>query len=163
MAAPVRKIIVDVDAATPWRWKANGGAGVFTERVYFRDFAAAATTANLDLTGFPGGIVIEGAFVMFNTNFTGGAVATCTMSVGTTGSPAAYVAATTVFSGATVTAPIANVGLTLVPGTFLNAATPLGAGTVRVQLITTVANTNALTAGVADIWLRLRAVAFRAK
>jgi hypothetical protein len=163
MAAPVRKIIVDVDAATPWRWKANGGTGLFTERVYFRDFAAAGLTGNLDLTGFPGALVIEGAWVMFNTNFTGGAVATCTMSVGTTATPTAYVAATTVFTGATVTAPIVNPGVTIVPGTFLNATTPLGAGTVRVQVVTTVGNTNALTAGVADIWLRLRAVAYRAK
>lgn len=163
MAAPVRQTIVDQDATFPSRWKTNGAAFLWTVRLNFKSFAAAALTADQDFTGFVGGSVIEGAFLLFNQNWTGGAVATATLQVGTTATPNLYVAATSVFAGATTTAPLPIVGLTLVPGTFLNAANPMGAGTVRVRLTTTVANTNALTAGVADLYIRLRFPFFRAK
>jgi hypothetical protein len=166
VAAPTRQIIVDLDFTFPARWKANGAAFMWTRRVYFRDFAAAALTGDLDVVGFPGGVVIEGAGALVNTPFSGGAAATATLSAGTTGSPALYMAAQDVFTttAATPTAPKALVGLTLVPFTFLGtAATPLALSTVRFRLTTTVGNTNVLTAGVADVFLRLRAVAYRAK
>jgi hypothetical protein len=166
MAAPTRQIIVDLDFTYPQRWKANGAAFIWTRRVYFRDFAAAAVTGDLDVVGFPGAVLVEGAYAMVNTPFTGGAAATATLSAGTTGSPALYMAAQDVFSttAATPTAPKALVGLTLVPGTYLGtAATPLATSTVRFRLTTTVGNTNVLTAGVADVFLRLRATAYRAK
>jgi hypothetical protein len=165
MAAPVRQCIVDLDASYPERWKANGAAFLWTQRLYFSQYAAAATTGNFDISGFPGLAVIEGAWVLLSQNFTGGAVATSTFSVGTTASPALYVAATTVFAtAATKTAPTALVGLTLVPGTYLGtAAAPASSATIRTQVVTTVGNTNVLTAGQLDLYVRLRFTAYRAK
>ena len=167
MTAPVRQFPIDYDKSVAPRWEANNGACVWTRRVYFSNFAAAALTGNLDIGGFgPGPIVIEGCWAIVNTPFAGGAAATATLSAGTTASPALYMAATNVFTttGATPTAPVVNVGLTLVPGTMLaTAATPLNTATVRFQLVTTVGNTNVLTAGVADVYLRLRPCTYRAK
>jgi hypothetical protein len=167
MAAPVRQFPIDYDKAVAPRWEANNGSCVFTRRVYFSQFAAAALTGDLDMGGFgPGPIAVEGAWLILNTPFSGGAAATATMSAGTTGSPALYMAATDVFTtnAATPTAPKVNVGLTLVPGTMLaTAATPLATATIRLRLTTTVGNTNVLTAGVADFYVRLRPVTYRAK
>lgn len=129
---------------------------LWTRRFHYADFAAAAATGNKDISGFPGGLVIEGAWAWLITNFTGGGAGSATLSIGTTGSPALYVAATSVFSGARK----ALVGLTLVPGTFLNPTTPTDSATVRFQLIANV-NTNLLTAGAVDVYLRLRAVSLR--
>jgi hypothetical protein len=124
----------------------------------FKNFATAATTVNYDITGFTGGLLILGAFIVPRINFTGGGAATATMSVGTTGTPTAYVAATTVFSGAQ---PRSIVGVTQVPGTYLGgAATPLAASTVRIQLICDV-NCSLLTAGLADIFMMLAATSAR--
>ena len=158
MAAPVRKIIVspkrrgdalDQDSHAIYFWR----------RLNYQDFAAAATTGNLDLTGFPGGLVVEGAFLYLVSVFAGGSVSAATLSVGTTSDAEKYVAATNVFTGAT--APAAILGKTLVPGVFLNTTTPTGAGTIRVQMLTTTANTNALTSGKADLYVRLRAASIR--
>jgi|SRR5215475_6610428 len=160
-----REIVVD-GRAPEANWKQNIGWQIWTRRIYFNDpvfTATAGLTANKDFTGFPGGLMIRGAFVVFTQNWTGGSVATSTLSVGTTASPAAYVAATTVFSGATpITTPVVNPGLTQVPGVFL-ATPPISQGTVRVQLVTTVGNVNTLTAGRADIYLILAAVAINTR
>ncbi len=134
----------------------------FRKRVYFTDFATAATTGNVDVlqpdpwTHFPAGIEIEGAGISLITNFTGGGAGTATLSVGTTGDAVAYVAATSVFSGAYK--KIA--GKTLVPFTFLEGTGAPAKSTVRVALVCDV-NTNLLTAGKADIYLKLRAVSVR--
>ena len=117
----------------------------------FGMFLTAGLTANFDLTGFPAGCLITGAFIRNRQNWTGGAIATATLSVGSTGSPAIYVAATNVFSGA----PATLVGITQAPGTFVNSANPLAAGTIRIQLVTTVGNTNALLTGSADVFISL--------
>lgn len=155
MAAPVRKIIV-----SPKRlgdaMDQDSGAILFRRRVYVAEFAAAATTGNLDLTGFPGGMLIEGAFVFRITPFTGGGAGSATISVGSTGDAVKYVAATTVFTGSGTSI----VGLTQVPGTFINSTTPTAAGTVRIALVADV-NTNLLTFGKADVYLRLRSASVR--
>lgn len=143
------------------------GTLLFRKRIYFTDFSAAATTVNLDTqpgqvwtTSFPAGLEIMGAYFSVVTNFTGGAVATATLSAGTVATPTAYVAATTVFSGS----PRINPGVTLVPGTFMTGAATypwVGNATLRLQLIVTVANANALTAGKADLYMRLQAASVR--
>lgn len=157
MAAPVRKIIVSPkrrgDALDQ-----DSSAILFWRRLNVADFAAASTTGNLDLTGFPGGLTIEGAFLVNVVDWAGGGAASATLSVGTTGTADAYVAATSVFTGV---GNVAIVGKTIVPGTFLGgAATPLASGTVRVALVSSV-NTNLMTAGKADLYIRLRAVSAR--
>lgn len=124
-------------------------------RFGFTNFNVAATTVNADLTGFPGGVVIEGAFVSIRANFTGGGAASAMISVGTVATPGAYVAPADAFAGAV---PRIFVGVTIVPGTFLaGVATPLAAGTVRTQLVASV-NGSLLTAGRADVFLKLAAV-----
>jgi hypothetical protein len=138
-------------------WTQAGPSQLWTRRLYFSQFAAAATTGNLDIAGFPAGMVIKGAYAWLIANFTGGAVGSATLSIGTTGAATAYMAATSVFTGARKQL----VGLTQVPGLFLNATTPTAAGTVRFALVTTVANTNALTAGAVDVFLDLAAVPLR--
>ena len=142
----------------------DAGSLYFRKRIQFTDFSAAATTVNLDTqagqgvwTLFPEGLEIEGAGISLVTNFTGGAVSAATLSIGTTGSVAAYVAATSVFSGAYKKV----IGVALVPFTFLEGTGAPAVSTVRVQLITTTANANALTAGKADIYLKLRAVSVK--
>jgi hypothetical protein len=165
MAAPVRKVIVDFDKSKAAKFVANGATGVFTQRVYFSNFFAAAVTGDLDLTGFPGGLIIVGAWFLLRTPFAGGAIATATISAGTTGSPALYVAAQDCFTtqAATPTAPIGIVGAAQVPGTFLGTtATPLAASTIRIRLTTTVGNTNVATQGCADFYCALRAIYYRA-
>lgn len=139
------------------------GSLYFRKRVSFQDFSAAATTVNLDVqqpdpwTRFPAGLEIEGAGIALVTNFTGGAVSAATLSIGTTGAATAYVAATSVLTGAFKTI----VGATLVPFTRLEGTGAPAVSTVRVQLVTTSANANALTAGKADIFLKLRAVSLK--
>lgn len=148
-------LVVDPRAPEP-NWRQDGGSQIWQRRLYFSQFAAAATTGNVDIGGFPGGLMIEGAGAWLITNFAGGGSATATLSIGTTASAAAYFAATSVFSGARKL----MVGKTLVPATALNASTPTAAGTVRFQLITDT-NTNVLTTGAVDVFLWLRSLALR--
>lgn len=142
----------------------DGGSIYVRKRVNFQDFSAAATTVNLDAqaaqaiwTAFPAGLEIEGAGISLVTNFLGGAVGTATLSIGTTGAPAAYLAATNVFSGAYKTIP----GVTQVPFTRLEGTGSPAVATVRVQLIVTGANANVLTQGKADIYLKLRGLSIK--
>ncbi len=155
MAAPVRKIIVSPKRRGDMLDQ-DSNAIMFWRRVQIADFAAAGTTNNLDLTGFPGGLFIEGAFISRVVAFAGGGSATATLSLGTTGDVTKYIAASDVFTGS---AGIV-VGKTLVPGTVLNTTTPTASATIRVQLVTDV-NSNLLTAGKADIYIRLRAASLR--
>lgn len=146
--------------------QADYGPKWLRKRVYFTDFAKAATTADLDTqagqtvwTQFPAGDMVLGAFISLVTNFAGGGSATATLSIGTVASPAAYVAATSVFSGA----PKIVVGLTQVPGTFVTGSGSypfVGNGTIRVELITDT-NTNVLTTGKADIYLLMANTSIR--
>lgn len=154
---PVRKIIVNrkryVDMLTQ-----DENSILFWKRVSFKDFAAASTTTNLDLTGFPGSLVVEGGFLSLVQVFAGGGAGSATLSMGTTVSATAYVTASNVFTGATNKI---YVGATIVPGTMLTAATDAtGPGTLRIQLVSNV-NTNLLTTGKADLYLRMRAVSIR--
>jgi multidrug efflux pump subunit AcrA (membrane-fusion protein) len=143
----------------------DSGNLTIKKRIDFSIFSAAATTVNLDtqpgqtwLTAWPAGTIIEAVYAYLVTAFSGGAVSAATISVGTTASAAAYMAATNVFTGAAIAG---KVGLTLVPGTFVNATTPLALGTIRVQLITTTANANALTAGKLDLFFQIRAASIK--
>ena len=135
-------------------WLQNDDTKIKQYRVSSGMFNQAATTVNYDLVGFQAGTYIIAAGFRNRVNWTGGAIATATLSIGTTASPAAYTAATTVFSGA----PATVTGTFQPFPTFVNAATPLVGGTVRVQLIVTGANASALLQGNADIYLMLGAL-----
>ena len=133
-------------------WQQDAETRLFKRRMSYQAFAAAATTGDLDITGFPGGVEILGCWISLVTPFTGGGVGTATLSVGSTGTPDLYLTAASVFA----TAGRILVGVTLLPGTFVGgAATPLAAGTIRVRL-TVDTLTNALTAGQADLFVRFQ-------
>lgn len=148
----------------PWRkafrWRENETSKLWTRRYQWGDFAAAAVTKVVDVVNFRAGAIIEGAFLLLVQNFTGGGAGSATFSAGTTGSATAYINAQNVFAGAAANDPIFRVGATLVPGTALNATHPAQSATVRFTLTTDV-NTNLLTAGILDVFLRLRFIALR--
>ncbi len=153
MAQKSEMVVNSLEAG--FRWRQNQESKLWSRTLYFSSFAAAAGTATLDDATFPGGTLIEGAFVYIYAVFTGGAVSATTFSMGTTGSATAYVNAVDVFAAA----GIFKTGATIVPGTAMNATSPLAAGTVRFTINTTTANTNALTAGRVDCYIRTRSVA----
>lgn len=138
------------------------GSLYFRSRVYYSDFATAATTGEISVlrpvpwANFPAGIEIEGAGLSLITNFTGGGNATATLAIGSATDPDLYLDETDVFTGAYKSA----VGLTIVPFTMVAGTGAPAKGTVQVTLVTSV-NTNLLTAGKADIYLKLRAVSLR--
>jgi len=136
-------------------WAMDRAAGLWKRRFTYRDFAAAGTTNDVDLP-FPGGLTIEGAFIWLVETFAGGNVATGTASAGTTGNSVAYVTTSDVLA----TAPAVYSGVALDPGIFLNQTSPNALGTVRVELITDV-NSDLLTAGAFDLYLKLRGVALK--
>ena len=154
MAAPVRKFGVNWPGRKE-QWDQDRGAGCFVRRIYYTQFnTVAGTTANLDLTGFPGGSELIGCFFWLVSNFAGGAISACTLSVGSTGTADAYLSATTVITGATK-AIGAHTAFTT--GLFLGGiATPNAVSTVRVQLLLTSANATALTSGSGDLHLVIR-------
>ncbi len=156
MAAPVRKIIVNAKKRGDMLDQ-DGSAILFWRRLQIADFSAAGTTNNVDLTGFPGGLLVAGAFAYLVADFAGGGGATATISLGTTGDVTKYIAATDVFTGQ---APKAIVGKTIVPGTFLNTTTPTASGTIRATLVTDI-NSNLFTTGKVDIYVQLRAASIR--
>ncbi len=143
-----------------FRWRQNESAKLWYRRYQYGDFATAATTLVKDVTNFPGGAIIEGAYIALIQNFTGGGNATATFSAGTTGSATAYINAVDVFTGAAAFQPLMRAGATLVPGTPLNATNPAAAATVRFTLTTSV-NTNLVTAGILDVFLKLTFIALK--
>jgi hypothetical protein len=146
-------------------WDTDKESRVFRKRVKMSvggvgDFNVAATTANLDLL-VPGGMIIERAYLSLITAFSGGSVSAATLSIGTTGSPATYLGATNVFTGATASGNVTVAAGAGLNGAVSGASTPTAVGTIRVQMLTTTANANALVAGAADIYLVLRALSFK--
>jgi len=143
-----------------FKWRENQESKLWTRRFQWGDFANAAVSKVVDLTNFRAGAIIEGAFILLVQNFTGGGSSTATFSIGTTAAATAYVNAQNVFAGAGANDPIFRAGATLVPGTALNATHPAQSATVRFTLTVDV-NTNLLTQGIVDVFLRLRFVALR--
>lgn len=143
-----------------FRWRQGEGSKLWSRRYQYTDFATAGVAQTVDVTPFPGGAFIEGAFILLVRNFIGGGASTATFSAGTTGAATAYINAANVFTGAAANQVLARAGATLVPGTPLNATNPALAGTVRFTLTADV-NTSLLTQGILDVFLRLRFVAAR--
>jgi hypothetical protein len=150
----LRKVIVNPQTREP-NFNVNTAGAILQQRLNWKDpiFQVAATTINYDITGIPGGAQIECAFIRNGANWTGGAIGTATLSMGSTGSPTAYASAVSVFAGSPKDVPATVLSRpTWVSGT----ATPNAAGTIRVQLVLTGANGNALLTGWADVFIWLR-------
>lgn len=151
-----RKMIIDPRKAEP-PWLQDDAGSWEQFNINYKTFASASLgTVPLDLTGYPAGAYIVGAFIRNRQNWLGGGAATATLSMGTTASATAYVGAASVFAAAPSTLP----GTTLVPGTFVNATTPTASGTIRIQLVVTGGTgfTNQLTQGNADVFIWLAAM-----
>jgi hypothetical protein len=143
-----------------FKWRENETSKLWTRRYQFGDFAAAAVSKVIDITNIRAGALIEGAFILLVQNFTGGGSGSATFSMGTTGSATAYVNAANVFAGAAANDPIFRAGATQVPGTAMNATHPTQSATLRLTLTVDV-NTNLLTTGILDIFVRMRFVSIK--
>ena len=109
----------------------------------YTDFATAGLTNNITIYSLPAKGVIHSVQVNPSTIFSGGLIATYTISIGITGVLAKYAIATNVFTGATL--PI----ISNLPGIeSLTLATD-----IKAAAISTIGNLNAATQGVIDIWI----------
>lgn len=107
-------------------------------------FAIAAPTISLNLFQIVAAGVIICVKIKHSASFTGGAIASCTMSVGIAGNLERYATAFDVFQ-----APGSSI-LQLSSGSWCENQ---GAATqVLLTATSTVANLNALTSGVVDVW-----------
>lgn len=143
-----------------FRWQQNEASKLFGHRFTYRDFAAAATSKTIDFTVFQPLALMEGAFVLLTQNFAGGGAGSATFSTGRPAAPTGWINAVNVFTGASAGKAIALAGSSQSPGTFVNAANAadvVPAGSVRFTLTCDV-NTNLLTTGILDVYLRLRFV-----
>jgi hypothetical protein len=113
----------------------------------YADFSAAALTNNIKLFELPGGCAIIASKLKHRQIFTGGAVASTTISVGPAGGTATkYQAARDVFAavsanGAFISASSGQEGE--------HGTTPVG---VNAFMTTTTANIDALTSGIVDFY-----------
>lgn len=122
------------------------------KRMTYADFAAAATSNIVTMFTLGPGERVEAVTIKHETAFTGGAIATYTLSVGITGTGAKYAAAFNVFQ-----APGAAVFQHSTTQGYENMAT--GETAIRATVACTGANLNAATAGEANIWVTVRRVA----
>ncbi len=57
-----------------YRWRQNQEAKLWYRTLYFSQFSAASTSATLDDATFPGGTIIEGAYINAQDVFTAGSI-----------------------------------------------------------------------------------------
>lgn len=109
----------------------------------YSDFSAASLTNDIEILQLVPRGVIHACIIANNSSFTGGVVASSTLSVGINGNLIKYAAASSVFGGAA----IAGIGGTVGCESFSTATS------IRASLITTVGLINTLTSGSADFFL----------
>lgn len=111
----------------------------------YTDLAAAAASNQITLATLPAGTVLHGVVLQHTASFTGGAIATYTVSVGLAASPAKYATAFDVFQ-----APGATVGQASFGGYVENFAATTD---VKLSAVATGGLLNAATAGSLTVWL----------
>lgn len=111
----------------------------------FSDFSAAATTNSINIYGLGAGWVLHAVKIKQSTAFSGGAIASYTVSVGVSGNNAKYASAFDVFQAvaATTLQVTGTVGCESQGAIVQLTATATSTG----------ANLNAAAAGSVDIWL----------
>jgi hypothetical protein len=109
----------------------------------FSDFSAAAVTNNITIYSLPAKGVIHNVQLVPTVAFSGGLIATYTISVGIAGTLAKYAVATNVFTGFSLPA------ISVLPGI----ESTSGATDIKAAAISTVGNLNAAVAGSIDIYL----------
>lgn len=109
----------------------------------FSDFSAASVTNNITIYSLPAKGVIHNVQLVPTVAFSGGLIATYTISVGIAGTLAKYAVATNVFTGFSLPA------ISVLPGI----ESTSGATDIKASAISTVGNLNAAVAGSVDIYL----------
>lgn len=133
-----------------------GGSGIWIgghpmTRKFTVGFAAVQTaglTNAITLFALGAKEVVQSVTIKHTQAFSGGSIATCTMSVGIVGSLTKYVAASDVKQA---------IGDTVQFGVVTSAGTPeshASSTNVQANFISTVANLSALTQGSVDIWVQ---------
>ncbi|MDB4312105.1 hypothetical protein N9937_01615 [bacterium] len=122
------------------RWVKVGDA------IGFADLSDSATTNDIELFTLPAQGIVHAAKIKHSEAFAGGAVSAMTLSVGITGSLAKYLAAFDVFQAVGDAVYSAD--------DIFGAETHDSGGTsIRLAATSTGADLDALTAGVADVWV----------
>lgn len=111
----------------------------------FSDFSTAGVTNDIEIYSLPAMSTIFSVQLVPTVAFTGGLIATYTISVGKAGALTKYAIATDVFTGFALPS-IAGVSP-------LGIESTSGATSIRAQAISTVGNLNAATTGSLDIYL----------
>lgn len=112
----------------------------------FTDFATAGLTNDIEILSLPAKGVVHSVMIKHTAAFTGGLIATYTLSVGITGTLAKYVAASNVFQAPSNTLSFPSVITPIMENS--------GAVTsVRAAAISTVGNLNAATTGSVDFYI----------
>lgn len=111
----------------------------------YSDFSAAALTNNISIYTLPAKGYIHDVKIVPTTAFSGGTIATYTLSVGIASSLAKYAVATNVFTGNTT---VNTIHTPLVSPESLSATTD-----IRAAATSTVGNLNAATTGVVNIYI----------
>lgn len=124
---------------------ATGGLAWTKYTVTFTQLSAAALTNNIELFQLAAKETVQSVVVKASAAFTGGLIATYTVSVGPAGNLVKYAVAFNVFQ-----APATNLSsVNILPGVedFSSATS------IRISAISTVGNLNAATAGSVDVWV----------
>jgi hypothetical protein len=114
----------------------------------YSDFSTGALTNTIDLIALPAKAIITGCVVKHSTLFSGGLIATYTISVGITGTLAKYAVAFDVNQAVSATAS----GVNILSGF------EYGATTIKATAVSTVGQLNAATQGSVDIYLKVSIV-----
>jgi hypothetical protein len=121
----------------------------FIEKVTksFSDFAIAGVTNDISIFTLPANWYIHDVKIIPTTAFSGGLIATYTLSVGIAGNLAKYALASNVFTG--------NNTLNLIHTPLPGLESTSGDTDIRAQAISTVGNLNAAVAGAVDFYIFL--------
>lgn len=109
----------------------------------FADFSAAALTNAITIYSLAAGGVIHAVMLNPRIVFSGGLIASYTISIGVSGTPAKFAVATNTFTGAPLPA------ISVLPAV----QSLSGTTNILATAIATVGNLNAATQGTVDIWL----------
>jgi len=115
-----------------------------------QDFSTGGLTNNITIYSLPANAYVHDVKIVPTTNFSGGAIASYTLSVGITGSLAKYAVAADVFTGNTTT--------DLVHTSIAGLESRLVATDLKASATSTVGNLNASTAGAVTFYLLLSAL-----
>lgn len=142
-----KKIYYSQDGTSPGVFDLSGSAGWVKvgSALGPSTFAAAALTNNVNLFTLAAGQVIQGIKIKHSVSFSGGAIASYTVSVGVSGNNAKYASAFDVFQAVAA-------GAYELSSNFGGEA---GATQITATATSTGANLNAATAGSVDIWALL--------